>query len=177
MNGQQKWQNIRSQLGKSMKDLQPREQFAINDLIVKKAEQIMQKQSLSLIYDEYGNQLYEKTSDIKNYISCKKTGASFILYKDDTRLIETKNQNDEFNTDFISYDSIDDIHKNEVKWEMDIDTDFKENNDNRLYIVHEQEKRKERIFNDGINEIINYINFDGKKDFNKINKDFITFVK
>lgn len=177
MDGQQEWQRIRKQIGEVLKPLQPRERFAINDKIVKASQSIMSKKSLSLIYDEYGNQLYEKTSDIKNYITCDRTGYTFLLRKDDSKLIETKTKNDEFNTDFISYDSIEDINKNSVKYDMDIDTDFKEYNDRNLYIVQEQQQRKEKIFSDGIQEIKSYINKDGQDDFKKINRDFLLFVK
>lgn len=177
MDGQREWQNIRSQVDKILKPLQPKERFAINDKIVKSATDIMSKQSLSLIYDEYGNQLYEKTSDVKNYITCDRTGYTFLLRRDDSKLIETKSKNDDFNTDFISYDSIEDINKNSVKYDMDIDTDFKEQNDRSLYIIQEQQRRKEKIFNDGIQKIKSYINKDGQNDFKKINKDFLLFVK
>lgn len=177
MDNENKWQNIRSQLSKNIKDLQPKEQFQINNLIMSKAQDIMKQASLSLIYDEYGNQLYEKTSDVQNYISCKKTGNTFLLYKDESKLIKTKNKNDDFNTDFIAYDAIQDIHKDDVKWNMDIDSNFQEYNNKNLYIVQEQNERKERIFNDGIEEIKDYINITGKNDFNKINKNLIMFVK
>lgn len=177
MDGQNEWQNVRSQISRTLKPLQPKERFAINDIIVKKAKNIMNKKSLSLIYDEYGNQLYEKTSDIQNYISCNKTGDTFLLSRDDSKLIKTKVQNDEFNTDFISYDSIEDIDKDYVKYDMDIDTDFKQNNDNSLYMVQKQDERKEKIFNDGIQEIKKYINTDGQKEFIKVKKDFLMFVK
>ena len=177
MDNENKWQDIRSQLSKNMKDLQPKEQFQINDLIMNKAQNIMQQASLSLIYDEYGNQLYEKTSDVQNYISCKKTGNTFLLYRDESKLIETKTKNDKSNTDFIAYDAIQDVHQDSVKWNMDIDSDFQEYNNKNLYIVQERNERKQKVFNDGIEAIKNYINIDGKKDFNKINKNFITFIK
>ena len=64
MDGQREWQSIRSQLDNKTKDLSAKEKFAINDLIYNRAKQIMEIKSLSLIYDEYGNQIYEKTSDI-----------------------------------------------------------------------------------------------------------------
>ena len=67
---------------------------SFNDAVFKKTSEIMNEQSLSLIYDEYGNQLYEKTSDVQNFISCKKTGSSFLLVRDDNKLIETKTKND-----------------------------------------------------------------------------------
>lgn len=177
MDNDNKWQDIRSQLSKNMKYLQPKEQFQINDLIMNKAQNIMQQASLSLIYDEYGNQLYEKTSDVQNYISCKKTGNTFLLYRDESKLIETKTKNDKSNTDFIAYDAIQDVHQDSVKWNMDIDSDFQEYNNKNLYIVQERNERKQKVFNDGIEAIKNYINIDGKKDFNKINKNFITFIK
>ena len=177
MDAQNKWQNIKNQLSKALNDLKPKERFEINNLIIKKAQTIMQEKSLSLLYDEYGNQLYEKTSDVKNYITCLKTGNTFLLHQDESKLIETQYKNDEFNTDFISYDSIENINKNSVKWDMDIDTDFKSYNDNNLYIVQKKNERKKKILNDGINDIKNYINFEGQNDFKKINKNFIAFVK
>ena len=128
-------------------------------------------------FDEYGNQLYEKTSDVQNYISLDKTGDTFLLRKDDSKLIETKTKNDELNTDFISYDSIVDISRDDVKYNMDIDTDFKELNDKNMYMIQEKTNRKEKVFNDGIQEIKDYINTEGQKDFKKVNKDFLMVVK
>ena len=174
---QKEWEKIRSQMSNSLKPLQPKERFEINNIVINKAKEIMQKQSLSLIYDEYGNQIYDKTSDIQNYITCDKTGYTFLLRTDDSKLIETNTQNDEFNTDFIPYDSIQDINKEEVKYNMDIDTDFKQQNDKNVYMVQEKNERKERVFNDGIKEIKNYINKEGQQEFQKVNKDFLMFVK
>lgn len=176
MDSQKRWLDIKSQLEKATKNLIPKNRFAINDKIEKKAEQIMTQKSLSLIYDEYGNQLYEKTSDVQNFISCKKTGSSFLLVRDDNKLIETKTKNDEFNTDFISYDSLEDIHKDSVKFDMDIDTGFKQYND-YLYLSQERNERKEAVINQGIDEIKDYINKTGRKELNKIDNTFIDFIK
>lgn len=177
MDGQREWQSIRSQLADKTKDLSAKEKFAINDLIYNRAKQIMEIKSLSLIYDEYGNQIYEKTSDIKNYINCKKTGSTFLLFQDETKLVETTNKNDEFNTDFIAYDSINDVYEDDVKYGMDIDSDFVVQNDNHLYLEQERTERKQRVFNDGIQKIKSYINIDGFKDFQKVKKDLFLFVK
>ena len=60
---------------------------------------------------------------------------------------------------------------------MDIDSDFQEYNNKNLYIVQERNERKQKVFNDGIEQIKQYINIEGIKDFNKINKNFIMFIK
>ena len=176
MDNQKRWQDIRSQLNKATKDIEPKQRFALNDKIMKKTQEIMTKKSLSLIYDEYGNQIYEKSSDIQNYITCKKTGSTFLIQKDDSKLIETQTQNDEFNTDFIKYDSLHDVHKDVVKYGMDIDTGFKQNTD-YLYLVQEKDKRKELVIEQGINEVLDYVNIDGRKELQKISDKFITFIK
>ena len=176
MDNQKKWQSIRSQLDKATKDIEPKKRFAINDMIMKKTQDIMIKKSLSLIYDEYGNQIYEKNSDIQNYITCKKTGGTFLLVKDDSKLIETKTKNDEFNTDFIQYDSLSEINQDVVKYNMDIDTVFKNYND-YLYLKQERDKRKELVIEQGINEVVDYINLIGRKKINQISEEFITFIK
>lgn len=174
MDNQKRWQDIRSQLDKATKDLIPKNRFKINDIIMKKAQTIMTKKSLSLIYDDYGNQIYEKTSDIQNFISCKKTGSTFIIIKDDNKLIETQNKNDEFNTDFISYDSLEEVHKDNVKFDMNIDenTGFKKSTD-YLYLKQEKDKRKNDVISQGIDEIKDYINITGRKELNKIDINFI----
>ena len=176
MDSQKRWLDIKSQLDKATKDLIPKNRFEINNKIIKKAEKIMTKKSLSLIYDEYGNQIYEKTSDVQNFISCKKTGSTFLLVKDDSKLIETQTTNDEFNTDFISYDSIKGVHEDAVKFDMDIDTGFKKHND-YLYLKQEKDERKEFVINQGIDEIKDYINRTGRKELNKIDIGFIDFIK
>lgn len=176
MDNQIKWQSIRSQLDKATRNLEPKKRFDINNKIMKKTQEIMTKRSLSLIYDEYGNQLYEKNSDIQNYIVCKKTGSTFLLLQDDSKLIETKNKNDEFNTDFIQYDTLPDIYENTIKYDMDIDTGFKQHND-YLYLKQERDKRKNFIMEQGINDVLDYINVTGRKELNKISEDFITFIK
>lgn len=176
MDNQKRWQEIKSQLDKATKDIEPKQRFAINDKIMQKTQEIMTKKSLSLIYDEYGNQIYEKSSDIQNYITCKKTGSTFLITKDDSKLIETQTQNDEFNTDFIKYDSLPDVHKDVVKYGMDIDTGFKQNTD-YLYLVQEKDKRKELVIEQGINEVLDYVNVTGRKELNKISDKFTTFIK
>lgn len=173
-NPQAKWDNMRKNIEKQTKELPPKERFAVNDLIFQKARKIMQLQSLSLIYDEYGNQLYEKTSDINNYITLKKSGSTFLMYQDDSKLVETKSKNDENNSDFISYGQIEDIHKDNVKYDLDIDSDFKEYNADRLYLKQERKERKNRIYNDGINGIRNYVDKEAKKDLVKINPSLVT---
>lgn len=175
MDNQTRWLKIKSQLDQATKDLIPKNRFAINDKIMKRAEKIMTKKSLSLIYDEYGNQIYEKTSDIQNFISCKKTGGTFLLLRDDNKLIETQTSNDEFNTDFIAYDSIKGIHEENVKFDMDIDTGFKKHND-YLYLTQQKEKRKEEVINQGIDEILLYINIIGRKELNKIDSNFVGII-
>ena len=175
MDSQKRWLDIKFQLDKAIKNLIPKNRFAINDKIVKKAERIMTKKSLSLIYDEYGNQIYEKTSDVQNFISCKKTGSTFLLIRDDNKLIDTQIQNDEFNTDFIAYDSIKGIHEDNVKFDMDIDTGFKKHND-YLYLSQMKEKRKEEVINQGIDEILLYINIIGRKELNKIDSNFVGII-
>ena len=70
-----------------------------------------------------------------------------------------------------------DTSKDDVKYNMDIDTDFKELNDKNMYMIQEKTNRKEKVFNDGIQEIKDYINTEGQKDFKKVNKDFLMVVK
>ena len=67
MDGIRKWQDIRSQLSKGMKDLPAKSRFEINNKILDYAETTLRNNSLSLLFDEYGNQFYEKTSDVQNY--------------------------------------------------------------------------------------------------------------
>ena len=43
MDGQQEWNKVRSQISKNLNPLQPKDRFAINDVIMKKAENIMKK--------------------------------------------------------------------------------------------------------------------------------------
>ena len=176
MDGMKEWQSIRSQLSKGMKNLPSKNKFAINNKILDYSEKVLQNNSLSLIYDEYGNQLYEKTSDVQNYLSCKKTGDTFLIQKDDSKLIKTKIKDDTHNTDFIPYDSIKGIHEENVKNDMDIDSHFKEQND-YLYISEEQNNRKEKILENSIKRIKNYINTEGAIEFNKIDKNFNVVIK
>ena len=176
MDGMRKWQDIRSQLSKGMKDLPAKSRFEINNKILDYSETTLRNNSLSLIYDEYGNQLYEKTSDVQNYLSCKKTGDTFLIQKDDSKLVKTKVKDDTHNTDFIPYDTIQGIHEETVKNDMDIDTYFKQQND-YLYISEEQNNRKEKILEESIDQIKVYINTSGQFEFSKIDKNFNTIIK
>ena len=176
MDGIQKWQDIRSQLSKGMKDLPAKSRFEINNKILDYSQKVLQSNSLSLIYDEYGNQLYEKTSDVQNYLSCKKTGDTFLIQKDDSKLVKTKVKDDAHNTDFIPYDTIKGIHEDTVKNDMDIDFYFKQQND-YLYISEEQNNRKEKILEESIDQIKTYINTSGQFEFSKIDKNFNTIIK
>ena len=175
MDGMRKWQDIRSQLSKGMKDLPAKSRFEINNRILDYSEKVLQSNSLSLIYDEYGNQLYEKTSDVQNYLSCKKTGDTFLIQKDDSKLVKTKIKDDAYNTDFIPYDSIKGIHEDIVKYDMDVDTYFKQQND-YLYISEEQNNRKEKILDKSIDQIKTYVNTKGQFEFSKIDKNFNTVI-
>ena len=176
MDGIQKWQDIRSQLSKGMKDLPAKSRFEINNKLLDYSEKVLQNNSLSLIYDEYGNQLYEKTSDVQNYLSCKKTGDTFLIQKDDSKLVKTKTKDDAHNTDFIPYDSIKGIHEDTVKYDMDIDSYFQQQND-YLYISEEQNNRKEKILDESVDMIKAYINTKGQLEFSKIDKNFNTIIR
>lgn len=175
MDGMRKWQDIRSQLSKGMKDLPAKSRFEINNRILDYSEMVLRNNSLSLIYDEYGNQLYEKTSDVQDYLSCKKTGDTFLIQKDDSKLVKTKVKDDAHNTDFIPYDTIQGIHEETVKNDMDIDTYFKQQND-YLYISEEQNNRKEKILDESIDQIKTYVNTKGAIEFTKIDKNFNTVI-
>ena len=87
--------------------------YFVNDKIFQKTSSILTEKSLSLIYDKYGQQLYEKTPNVMNYLQCKKSGFQTIILKDDSKLVPTKNKNDKFNTDFINYNSLE-MNKKEV---------------------------------------------------------------
>ena len=176
MDGLKKWQDIRSQLSKSMKNLPAKSRFEINNKIMDYSEKVLQNSSLSLIYDDYGNQLYEKTSDVQKYLSCQKTGDTFLIQKDDSKLVKTKTKDDAHNTDFIPYDTIEGIHEDTVKHDMDIDSYFHQQND-YLYISEEQNNRKEKILDESINSIKDYINTKGTTEFVKIDKNFNTIIK
>lgn len=176
MDGVNEWSKIRSQMNSQMKDLPAKSRFAINNKLLNYSEKVLENNSLSLIYDEYGNQLYEKTSDVMKYLSCKKTGDSFLIQKDDSKLIKTKIKNDAHNLDFIPYDSIKGIHENTVKYDMDIDSYFKQQND-YLYISEEQNNRKEKILEQSIWQIKDYINTVGQFEFSKIDKNFNVIIK
>lgn len=172
----QEWQSINSQINNITKSFDAKTKSSINDALFKKTSQIMNEQSLSLIYDEYGTQLYEKTSDVHNYIHCQKSGFNTNLNIDDSKLIDINFSNDKYNTDFINYGSFPDIEKKDIKHNMDISTDFKEKN-NYLYKVQKQRTRKEDVIKDGINRVKVWFNTEGQNQFKKIKTDFVGFIK
>lgn len=176
MNNFQEWQSLKSQINGITKSFDAKTKSNINDIIFKKTSEIMNEQSLSLIYDEYGTQLYEKTSDVHNYISCQKSGFSTNINIDESKLIDVKLTDDKNNTDFINYGSFPDLEKKDVKHDMGISTDFSEKN-NYLCKIQQQRTRKEAVVKDGINRVKIWFNTEGQNQFKKINADFVGFVK
>lgn len=175
MNNLNEWQNINRQISKMTKGLSVSKKSKINDKIFQKTNSILTEKSLSLIYDKYGEQLYEKTPNVINYLQCKKSGFQTIILKDDSKLVPTKNKNDKFNTDFINYNSLE-MNKKEVKKDLDINHDFESNN-NYLYVTQEQEKRKNSVLTEGISEIKQWFNTLGQEEFYKIDSSFVGFLK
>lgn len=175
MNNQNKWDGIKKQLSGMTKQLPAKTRSDINNEIYKKATSIMEKKSLSLIYDDFGNQIYEKTPNVKDYISCKKNGFDLSISCDESKLIKKDIvMEDEFKTDFIPYGILDNIEAKDVKDNMK--NDFTASND-YLYKNINQEKIKEQVFNEGINEIKTWFNSNEIKNIQKTNKDFVGLLK
>lgn len=176
MDNLQEWQSINSQINKITKNFDAKTKSSFNDAVFKKTSEIMNEQSLSLIYDEYGTQLYEKTSDVHNYVHCQKSGFNTNINIDDSKLINVNLADDKNNTDFINYGSFPELEKKDVKHNMGISTDFTEKN-NYLYKVQKQQTRKEDAVKDGINRVKIWFNTEGQNQFKKINADFVGFIK
>lgn len=170
------WDDMKNQLNYMTKNYSAKRRSDINDMIYKQAQKIMQIKSLSLIYDQYGNQLFEKTSTVQNYIQCKKNRFGLSLWQDDSKLIPVKQLNERFNTDFISYSSLENIELQDVKHNML--TGFEEKNE-YLYKAQNQKVIKEKVFNDGINELKLWFNTKGRNDLNKKsnNLEEVTILK
>ena len=162
MDNLQEWNNIKQQMDKMTRQYDANIRSEINDMFFKKTTEIMREQTLSLIYDSYGNQLYEKTSDIQNYIKVQKSGFLTSIIIDDSKLIETETGIDDYNTDFLNYGSFTNLEKENIKHDLHIRTDFNEQN-NYLYKVQEQKNRKEQTVKDGIDKIKIWFNSDGVK--------------
>ena len=175
MNNQNKWNNIKQQLSGMTKKLPAKTRSDINNEVYKMASSIMEKKSLSLIYDDFGNQMYEKTPNVKDYISCKKNGFDLFIICDESKLIKKDiGMEDEFKTDFIPYGSLENIEAKDIKENMK--NDFKASND-YLYKNINQEKIKEQVFNEGIDEIKTWFNLNEIKKIQKENKDFVGLLK
>lgn len=157
LNGLQLWDSTRLKLGKMTKNLPIKERSQINDAVFKKGQAIMKSKALSLIYDKYGNQIYEKTSDLTNVFNLKKSGTDTIITKNDKKLIETQSKNDENNSDFIPYGSIQGVEREDVKYDAFTESHFKPHNE-YLFIEQEKKQLKDDVFNEGINELNDYVN-------------------
>ena len=175
MSSMQEWAKIQSKFSKIIQKYSASEKSKINDIMFKKTEEIMNEQSLSLVYDKYGGQIYEKTVDVNNYIQCKKSGFGINITKDDSKLIETKTNNDEYNTDFINYDSYTNMNEKDMKENLLIMSDFTTKND-YLYKIQEQKIRKENAIQEGIDKVKMWFNTDGQKQFRKIDKTFSDLI-
>ena len=166
MDNLQEWNYIKQQMDDMTKKYDAPTRSKINDMFFKKTSEIMEEQSLSLIYDKYGSQIYEKTPDVHNYITVQKSGFLTNLNIDDSKLIETETGVDEYTTDFINYGSFTNLEKKNIKHEMIISTDFTQTN-NYLYKIQEQKTRKEQTIKDGINKIKIWFNSKGIEAINK----------
>ena len=167
------WDKVKSQLSKLTKDLPAKQRSEINDLIYKEAKSVMETKSLSLIYDQFGNQIYEKTPNVIQYISCKKTGFDLSISTDDSKLLETKHMDDEHNTDFLVYGNLNNIEAENVKHNMQ--TGFEPVN-SYLYKKSLQEEIKKKVFNEGVLELKTWINTKGISNFNKKHTEKINGV-
>ena len=156
LNGLQLWDSTRLKLSKMTKNLPIKERSQINDAVFKKGQAIMKSKALSLIYDKYGNQIYEKTSDLTNVFNLKKSGTDTIITKNDKKLIETQSKNDENNSDFIPYGSIEGVERDDVKYDAFTESHFKPQNE-YLFIEQEKKQLKDDVFNEGINELNDYV--------------------
>lgn len=175
MNSYNEWGSVKSQLSKMTKDLPAKSRSDINDELYKNATKIMEKKSLSLIYDEFGNQLYEKTPNVKDFISCKKNGFDMSINVDESKLVKKNiTMEDDFRTDFIPYGMIDNIEAKDVKENMN--TGFQGKND-YLYKNIKQEDIKNKVFQEGIEEIKAWFNVKEIKNIKKENKDFVGLLK
>lgn len=171
MNELQEWLEINNQIRLFTKSLSTSTKSKMNDAVFQQLSTIMKQESLSLVYGKYGEQLYEKTPNVMNYISVKKSGFNIFLNIDDSKLVETMNKNDKFNTDFISYGSLPNIEKQDVKYNMGLWTDF-ENSNSYLYKIQEQKQRKSEVLKDGLNKMKIWFNSIGQEQFLKLDKNF-----
>lgn len=158
------WDKVKSQLYTLTKDLPAKQRSDMNDLLYKEAKYVMEKKSLSLIYDQFGNQIYEKTPNVIQYISCKKNGFDLSITADDSKLVETKHMDDEHNTDFLVYGNLNNVEAENVKHNMQ--TGFEPVN-SYLYKKSLQEDLKKKVFNEGISELKAWINTKGISSLNK----------
>lgn len=176
MDNFQEWQSIKSQFSKLTKSFDAKSKSKMNDILFKTTSQIMNEQSLSTIYGKYGEQIYEATSEVHNYITVQKSGFNINLNIDDSKLIDVRTSDDKTRTDFINYGSFPDIEKNDVKHNMNISTDFV-NKNTYLYKVQEQKIRKQVAVKDGINRVKNWFNTEGQEQMKKITSNFVGFIK
>ena len=136
----------------------------------------MNEQSLSVVYGKYGEQIYQATPDVHNYIKVQKSGFNTNLNIDESKLIKVDLKNDKNSTDFINYGSFPNVEKEDIKHNMSISTDFTDKN-NYLYKVQEQETRKKDAVKDGISRVRVWFNTEGQNQFKKIKSDFVGFIK
>lgn len=168
MDNLQEWNSIKQQMDKMTKQYDATTRSKINNMFFHKTSEIMNEQALSLIYDSYGNQLYEKTSEVHNYITVKKSGFLTTISLDDSKLIETKVKIDDYNTDFINYGSFTNLEQDNLKKDLGLSTDFNQTND-YLYKVQKQKTQKEQAVKDGIDKIKVWFNSEGVKSIQQNN--------
>lgn len=171
-----KWQSFNSQCDKILSKYNPQDRAKLNNIIVKKINTIATHQSLGLIYDKYGNQVYKKTPNVQNFLSCKNSGfASRVLLRDDSKLIPVNKKNN-FDTGFMEYDSFKGLNERNLP-ATDHTLGFEEYNDNNLYITKAQHELPNDAVNAGIDEAKLRFNTDWNKEFEKIDKTFIGQIK
>lgn len=171
MNELQEWLEMNNQIRLFTKSLSGSTKSKVNDAVFQQLSTIMKQESLSLIYGKYGEQLYEKNPNVMNYINVKKSGFDTLLTIDDSKLVETMNTDDSFNTDFINYGSLPNIEKQDVKYNMGLWTDLKKSN-SYLYKIQEQRQRKNEVLKDGLNKMKVWFNSVGQEQFFKFDKNF-----
>lgn len=171
MNELQEWLEMNNQIRLFTKSLSASTKSKMNDAVFQQLSTIMKQESLSLIYGKYGEQLYEKTPNVMDYISVKKSGFDTLLNVDDSKLIKTMHTDDLFNTDFINYGSLPNIERQDVKYNMGLWTDF-ENSNSYLYKIQEQKQRKNEVLKDGLNKMKVWFNSMGQEQFLKFDKNF-----
>lgn len=123
----------------------------ISNAEIQKMQKKVNENAKQLYIDKYGNTIYDKSSNANQYARLVKMGNNVFFSIDETQLVNSNIDDIYKDSDFVE-NRIQEIY--DVVYNQNLKNDFNENGDKTMYLIQEQQDRKNKFINDNIKEIV-----------------------